>query len=84
MYLKMFTDVGCVSLYFLSSLVLSDTDPGLNSKFPLEYLKEEAEDLLKELDIASKKPVRRKLTLAWYRLFVFILLELPIRMSSVS
>jgi hypothetical protein len=28
----------------------------LNSKFPLEHLKEEAEDLLKEIDIALKNP----------------------------
>ncbi|KIK36702.1 hypothetical protein CY34DRAFT_55520, partial [Suillus luteus UH-Slu-Lm8-n1] len=32
------------------------TDPGPNSKFPLEHMKEEAEDLLKEIEIASKNP----------------------------
>ncbi|KAG2143156.1 hypothetical protein BD769DRAFT_1037172 [Suillus cothurnatus] len=43
MHLKMFMDA-------------YNTDPGLNSKFPLEHLKEEAEDLLKEIDIALKIP----------------------------
>ncbi|KAG2035381.1 hypothetical protein BDR03DRAFT_962496 [Suillus americanus] len=36
------------------------TDPGLNSKFPLEHLKEEAEDLLKEIDIASRNPSKEE------------------------
>ncbi|KAG1733916.1 uncharacterized protein EDB91DRAFT_1148001 [Suillus paluster] len=36
------------------------TDPGLNSKFPLEHLKEEAEDLLKEIYIASKTPSKEE------------------------
>ncbi|KAG2108957.1 uncharacterized protein F5147DRAFT_693493 [Suillus discolor] len=35
-------------------------DPGLNSKFPLEHLKEEAEDLLKEIEIASKNPSKEE------------------------
>ncbi|OJA15547.1 hypothetical protein AZE42_09878 [Rhizopogon vesiculosus] len=39
MYLKVFSEA-----YY--------TDPGLNSKFPLEHLKKEAEDLLKETELA--------------------------------
>ncbi|OAX32804.1 hypothetical protein K503DRAFT_701512, partial [Rhizopogon vinicolor AM-OR11-026] len=39
MYLKMFSEA-------------YHTDPGLNSKFPLEHLKKEAEDLLKETELA--------------------------------
>ncbi|OAX32802.1 hypothetical protein K503DRAFT_804924 [Rhizopogon vinicolor AM-OR11-026] len=32
------------------------TDSGLNSKFPIEHLKEEAEDLLKETDRLARNP----------------------------
>ncbi|KAG0697468.1 hypothetical protein DFH29DRAFT_856926 [Suillus ampliporus] len=47
MHLKMFMDAYC-------------TDPGLNSKFPLEHLKEEAEDLIKEVYIVSKTPSKEE------------------------
>ncbi|KAG1834673.1 hypothetical protein DFJ58DRAFT_719336 [Suillus subalutaceus] len=36
------------------------TNPGLNSKFPLEHLKEEAEDLIKEIEIAAKNPSKEE------------------------
>jgi stress-induced-phosphoprotein 1 len=44
--------IGIRSLYLKMFMHAYTTDPGLNSKFPLEQLKEEAEDLLKETDIA--------------------------------
>ncbi|KAG1883857.1 hypothetical protein F4604DRAFT_1952768 [Suillus subluteus] len=47
MHLKMFMDAYA-------------TNPGLNSKFPLEHLKEEAEDLIKEIEIASKNPSKEE------------------------
>ncbi|KAG2346573.1 hypothetical protein BDR05DRAFT_959508 [Suillus weaverae] len=47
MHLEMFMDV-------------YTTDPGLNSKFPLEHLKEEAEDLLKDIEIALKNPSKEE------------------------
>lgn len=47
MHLKMFMDAYV-------------TDPGPNSKFPLEHLKEEAEDLLKEIEIAAKNPSKEE------------------------
>ncbi|KAJ8595201.1 hypothetical protein M405DRAFT_391681 [Rhizopogon salebrosus TDB-379] len=47
LYLKMF-----VEAYY--------TDPGLNSKFPLENLKEEAEDLLKETDRLARNPTKNE------------------------
>ncbi|KAG1724346.1 hypothetical protein EDB19DRAFT_1858604 [Suillus lakei] len=47
MHLKMFRDA-------------YNTDPGLNSKYPLEHLKEEAEDLLKEIEIGSSQNPRKE------------------------
>ncbi|KAG2126940.1 hypothetical protein DEU56DRAFT_821582 [Suillus clintonianus] len=47
MHLKMFMDA-------------YGTDPGLESKFPLEHLKEEAEDLLKDIEIALKNPSKEE------------------------
>lgn len=44
--------IGVRSLYLKMFMNAYTDDPGLNSKFPLEQLKEEAEDLLKETDIA--------------------------------
>ncbi|OJA20368.1 hypothetical protein AZE42_09500 [Rhizopogon vesiculosus] len=60
-YLNMFVEVGRESLFFwaLNEPVVWQaytTDPGLNSKFPLEHLKEEAEDLLKETDKLARNP----------------------------
>lgn len=46
--------IGIRSLYLKMFMHAYTTDPGLNSKFPLEQLKEEAEDLLKETDIALR------------------------------
>lgn len=46
--------IGVRSLYLKMFMSAYTTNPGLNSKFPLEQLKEEAEDLLKETDIALK------------------------------
>ncbi|KAG1791237.1 uncharacterized protein HD556DRAFT_1386844 [Suillus plorans] len=42
---------GVRSLHLKMFMNAYSADPGLNSKFPLEHLKEEAEDLLKEIDI---------------------------------
>ncbi|KAG1843800.1 hypothetical protein DFJ58DRAFT_731469 [Suillus subalutaceus] len=44
--------IGVRSLYLKMFMNAYTDDPGLNSKFPLEQLKEEAEDLIKETDIA--------------------------------
>ncbi|KAG2369099.1 hypothetical protein BDR07DRAFT_1371671 [Suillus spraguei] len=46
--------IGIRSLYIKMFMSAYTDDPGLNSKFPLEQLKEEAEDLLKETEIASR------------------------------
>ncbi|KAG1770956.1 hypothetical protein EDD22DRAFT_976982 [Suillus occidentalis] len=46
--------IGVRSLYLKMFMNAYTNDPGLNSKFPLEHLKEEAEDLLKEADIALR------------------------------
>ncbi|KAG2122778.1 hypothetical protein DEU56DRAFT_983975 [Suillus clintonianus] len=46
--------IGIRSLYLKMLMSAYTTDPGLNSKFPLEQLKEEAEDLLKETEIAKQ------------------------------
>ncbi|KAG2145363.1 uncharacterized protein EDB93DRAFT_1251463 [Suillus bovinus] len=46
--------IGIRSLYLKMFMNAYTDDPGLNSKFPLEQLKEEAEDLLKETEIALR------------------------------
>ncbi|KAG2059298.1 hypothetical protein BDR06DRAFT_987265 [Suillus hirtellus] len=51
---------GVRSLHLKMFMNAYSADPGLNSKFPLEHLKEEAEDLLKEIEIASKNPSKEE------------------------
>lgn len=46
--------IGIRSLYIRMFMNAYTDDPGLNSKFPLEQLKEEAEDLVKETEIAVR------------------------------
>lgn len=46
--------IGVGSLYLKMFMNAYSDDPGMNSKFPLEQLKEEAEDLLKEAEIALR------------------------------
>lgn len=48
------TFLRCVRTMHLSMFMDAySTDPGLNSKFPIEHLKEDAEDLLKEISTAK-------------------------------
>ncbi|OAX32805.1 hypothetical protein K503DRAFT_804927 [Rhizopogon vinicolor AM-OR11-026] len=51
---------GVRGLYLKMFMNAHHTDPGLNSKFPLEHLKEEAEDLLKETDRISRNPTKEE------------------------
>ncbi|OAX34055.1 TPR-like protein [Rhizopogon vinicolor AM-OR11-026] len=47
---------GLRGIYLKMFMEAYNTDPGLNSKFPLEHLKEEAGDLLKETDRLARNP----------------------------
>ncbi|OAX35056.1 hypothetical protein K503DRAFT_851394 [Rhizopogon vinicolor AM-OR11-026] len=55
------TFVAGVRAFYLKTFMNAySTDPGLNSKFPLEQLKEEAEDLVKETDRVLQNPTKEQ------------------------